>query len=359
MLGTILGIFIFIVLAGAVSLTCWLGYKKREHNDEIYAQQRNEEKKLQNKYEYTSNEPTEEEMQKVASKLAELEKQKKKGLGMWLALGLSVVSLVAFCIVPFSIKRVDATQVAVVKVWGEAQDVRTSGTHFDNYISTSYVYYPINTQEIKEEIQAYSQDAQSMTAQLVVQYKIQADKVINITKEYGDNEMLKSRIQSIAEERAKSVLSKKQAMAIIETRSQLPADILQEMNGAFDNYYVTIVNVVMNDISFSEAFEQAVENKMIAEQEQLKAEYEKQKKITEAEALLEVAKKEAEASIEKSKGDAEALKIMQEAWDSLSADVKQAMLQQMAIEKWNGQMPETLVGTDFLEWLMGIIGSNP
>lgn len=268
------------------------------------------------------------------------------------------ISLICFIIVPFSIRVVEANEVAVVKYWGEAKEIRTSGTHFNDYISSSYVYYPISIQQIDNEIQAYSQDAQAMTAKLVVQYKVQADKVINITKEYGDNEVLKTRIQSIAEEKVKSVLSKKQAMAIIETRATLSSDILTAMEGAFDSYYVVVTNVVINDISFSEAFEQAVENKMIAEQDQLKAEYEKQKKITEAEALLEVAKKEAEASIEKSKGDAEALKIMQEAWDNLSTEVKEVMLKQLAIESWNGQLPDTMVGTDFIEWLMGAITST-
>jgi len=268
------------------------------------------------------------------------------------------IALICFIIVPFSIRVVQANEVAVVKCWGEAKEIRTSGTHFNDYISSSYVYYPISIQQIENEIQAYSQDAQAMTAKLVVQYKIQADKVINITKEYGDNEVLKTRIQSIAEEKVKSVLSKKQAMAIIETRATLSSDILTAMEGAFDNYYIVITNVVINDISFSEAFEQAVENKMIAEQDQLKAEYEKQKKITEAEALLEVAKKEAEASIEKSKGDAEALKIMQEAWDNLSTEVKEVMLKQLAIESWNGELPDTMVGTDFIEWLMGAITST-
>lgn len=268
------------------------------------------------------------------------------------------ISLIFFIIVPFSIRVVEANEVAVVKYWGEAKEIRTSGTHFNDYISSSYVYYPISIQQIDNEIQAYSQDAQAMTAKLVVQYKVQADKVINITKEYGDNEVLKTRIQSIAEEKVKSVLSKKQAMAIIETRATLSSDILTAMEGAFDSYYVVVTNVVINDISFSEAFEQAVENKMVAEQDQLKAEYEKQKKITEAEALLEVAKKEAEASIEKSKGDAEALKIIQEVWDNLSTEVKEVMLKQLAIESWNGQLPDTMVGTDFIEWLMGAITST-
>lgn len=261
--------------------------------------------------------------------------------------------IISFIFVPFSIRTIDATQVVVVKHWGEAQETRQSGTHFDFWVAKEYVYYPITTQEINEQIEAYSQDAQSMTASLVVQYKINTSQVVEITKQYGDNETLKARIQSIAEERVKSVLSRKQAMAIIETRATLSADIVEAMDGAFDKYYVSISNVVINDITFSQAFESAVEQKMIAEQEQLKAEYEKQKKITEAEALLEVAKKEAQASIEKSKGDAEALQIMQEAWDSLSTEVKEVMLKQLAIERWDGKLPQTMVGDEFLTWLLG------
>lgn len=271
---------------------------------------------------------------------------------------LGSLFILTFIIVPFSTRTIDATEVAVVKVWGEAKEVRESGTHFDFWISRTYVNYPITTQEINEKIEAYSQDAQSMSASLVVQYKLDTTRIINITKEYGNNEVLKARIQSIAEERVKSVLSRKQAMAIIETRATLSAEILQAMEGVFDRYYITITNVVINDIVFSQAFENAVEQKMIAEQEQLRAEYEKQKKITEAEALLEVAIKDAQAAVEKSRGDAEALTIMQEAWDSLSTEVKEVMLKQQAIEKWNGEMPQTLVGNDFIEWLFGNITST-
>lgn len=82
------------------------------------------------------------------------------------------------------------------------------------------------------------------------------------------------------------------------------------------------------------------------------------KELIKAEQALEVAKKEAEASIEKSKGEAEALKIMQDAWDALSGEVKDAMLKQMAIEKWDGHLPETMVGDEFIKELMGFISSK-
>jgi hypothetical protein len=64
--------------------------------------------------------------------------------------------------------------------------------------------------------------------------------------------------------------------------------------------------VVLTNIDFSDAFEQTVEDKMIAEQQKLKAEYEKQTAIVNAEKELEVAKLQAQAKLEKAKADAEA-----------------------------------------------------
>lgn len=276
-----------------------------------------------------------------------------------LSIILSAGCLLLFIFIPFSIKQVSTGEIAVVKVWGNAQYTRSAGIHFDNWISNKYVVYNIKTQEVKQTIPAYSQDAQTLDVTMSVQYRVQANNVLLITEKFGSNEALEQRILAVVNDRTKSVMSSKQAMTIIETRQTLSSDIVTAIGDLLEQYYVDIVNIMVTDVCFSEAFENAVEEKMISEQKQLQAEYEKQRKITEAEAALEVAKKEAEASIEKSKGDAEALKIMQEAWDALSSEVKEVMLQQMAIERWNGELPDTMVGTEFLEWLMGAINTTP
>jgi hypothetical protein len=63
---------------------------------------------------------------------------------------------------------------------------------------------------------------------------------------------------------------------------------------------------VLTNIDFSDAFEKTVEDKMIAEQEKLKAEYEKETAIVNAEKELEVAKLDAQAKLEKAKAEAAA-----------------------------------------------------
>lgn len=278
------------------------------------------------------------------------------------------VCVLAFIFVPFSFTQIDTGEVAVVKVWGEAKEVKGEGLNFDLWVSTRYVKYDLKTQEIKSDVSAYSQDAQSMTASLTVQFSVQADKVLEINKQYGTLDVLTERIKAVAEEKTKVVLASSSAMSLIETRGDLSANVEQAIKDSVTQYYIDVNMVVVTDITFSEAFENTVEDKMIAEQEKLKAEYEKEKAIIQAEQQLEVAKKEAEAQLEKAKkeaeskeliaeADAKALQIVKDAWDAIPEDVRAIMLQEMAIEQWNGELPDTMVGDDFIQWLMGAIKS--
>lgn len=220
---------------------------------------------------------------------------------------VAVIGLLGIIIVPSSFHTVEAGQVAVVKHLGEAKKVRTAGTYFDLWITEKYEYYDAKVQNMSIITQAYSKDAQTMDIAMTVQYRIDEGKVIDIANQYGTIDMLANRIESIATEKTKATLSSYSAMNIIETRSTISPLVENTIKAAVDEEYcVEIVAVVLTNIDFSEAFEKTVEDKMIAEQEKLKAEYEKATAIVNAEKELEVAKLQAQAKIEKAKADAEA-----------------------------------------------------
>ena len=218
-----------------------------------------------------------------------------------------VIGLIGIILVPPSFHTVEAGQVAVVKHLGEAKKVRTAGTYFDFWITETYEYYDAKVQNMDIKTQAYSKDAQTMNISMNVQYRIDENKVIDIANQYGTIALLANRIESIATEKTKATLSSYSAMNIIETRSTISPLVEETIKSAVDEEYcVEIVAVVLTNIDFSEAFEKTVEDKMIAEQEKLKAEYEKATAIVNAEKELEVAKLEAQAKIEKAKADAQA-----------------------------------------------------
>lgn len=243
-----------------------------------------------------------------------VETSKKRKAGLVGLIIVAIISALTLTFVPASIHQIEAGEVAVVKVWGDAKEVRTAGIHFDFWVSHKYDIYDCKVQQTTVTTQTYSSDGQTMDVELVIQYQIQQENAMKIATNYGGLEMLESRIETVSIEKMKSVLSQKQAMTIIETRREVSPDVENAIRNAITNdYFVNIVSVVLTDISFTDAFEKTVEDKMIAEQEKLKAEYEKQKAIIQAEQALEVARLDAEAKLAEAEGEANALQTIAKA----------------------------------------------
>lgn len=235
-----------------------------------------------------------------------------------IALILAIVLCITFLIIPFSFHTVQTGNIAVVKHLGKVTKVRDAGTHYDFWLTNKYIKYDTKVREITIEDMAYSSDAQQMTLNIKFQYQIMPDKVTDITSSYGSLKALETRIQSIVTEKTKSTLSSYTAMNIIANRSSLSPkveDVVKKTLG--DEYFVSVVNVAITNIDFSDAFEGAVEDKMIAEQKKLKAEYEAEAKIVSAEATAK-------------------------ANELLERSLTDKILQEMYINKWNGQLPQVV-----------------
>lgn len=311
-----------------------------------------------------------------------------RSIGGTLLVVVCVALVIAFLAVPFSIRTVDTGEIAVVKQLGEAKYTRTAGAHFDFWMTKSYTRYDTKVQNVDVMTSAYSSDAQTMDIAMTLQYQIIEDHVIDIAREYGTLDVLQNRIQSIAIEKTKSVLSSYKAMDIIADRATMSPLVEQAIKEAIgEKYFVIVSTVVLTNIDFSDAFEKAVEDKMIAEQNQLKQEYENTAKINAAEAdkqsaikaqeakaeadriaaaaKIEIAKSEAEALLTQARAEADALNIqtiqvakmlgLTEIVDGKeqiksNLTIEEAQLIKSYIkyvkymESWDGVLPDTVVG---------------
>ena len=231
---------------------------------------------------------------------------------------LALIFALALAVVPFSIHIVNTGEVAVVKYLGEAQSVKRAGMHFDLWFISQYDIYDSKVQNVEMATSAYSSDAQTMNIQMTLQYQISTENTISIAEQYGSLDALRSRIEAIAVEKTKSVLSSYKAMDIISDRASMSPRVEEAIKNAItDEYFVTVSTVVLTNIDFSDAFEKAVEEKMIAEQKKLQAEYENEMKIAEAEA-------EAKAAIQKAEGEAQAKLIAAEAERASQVELSRA-----------------------------------
>ena len=289
------------------------------------------------------------------------------GVGAGITGVIGALLVIAFIIVPFSFHTVNTGELAVVRHLGKITDVREAGTNFDLWFVNKYEKYDTKVQNVDILTAAYSSDAQTMEVTMTLQYQIMPDKVIDIATQYGSLEVLQSRIQSIAIEKTKAVLSSYKAMDIIAQRASISPAVEDAIKDAIgEEYFVKVNTVVLSNIDFSNAFEQAVEDKMIAEQAKLKADYENEKKVAAAEADAAAKLKEAQAQIEIAQAaadaklkealaqkaiaeaEAEALLIKAEAEaaaNKIIADsVTQELLDKILAENWDGKLPDTYVG---------------
>lgn len=262
---------------------------------------------------------------------------------------VGAILVVAFLIVPFSFHTVNTGEIAVVKNMGKITHVRDAGTNFDLWFINKYQKYDTKVQNVDINTAAYSSDAQTMEVAMTLQYQIMADKVIDIATQYGSLEILQNRIQSIAIEKTKAVLSSYKAMNIIAERAQISPAVEEAIKNAIgEEYFVKVNTVVLSNIDFSDAFEAAVEDKMIAEQTKLKADYENQTKVALAAAEAEAQLKKAQAEIDIAKAEAEAKKIAAEgeaaANKIITDSITNELLEKILAERWNGELPDTYVG---------------
>lgn len=207
-----------------------------------------------------------------------------------------IVLAIAFLAVPFSIRTVDAGEIAVVKEMGKIIDTREAGTHFDFWMTRSYEKYDTKVRQLDITTQSYSNDKQTMDVAMTVQYQVKPDSVKEIARTYGGITALEGKIQSIAVERTKAMLSSYTADKIIMERGTVSEAVSTSIETAVgDNYHVDITMVALTNIDFSDAYEQAVEAKMIAEQAKLQKDYENQAKEAAAKTEAEVKKLQADA----------------------------------------------------------------
>lgn len=217
---------------------------------------------------------------------------------------VSVAGLALMILIPPSFHQVEAGQVAVVKSLGKIVGTRNPGTYFDFYLVNDYTYFDTTIQKLDVETISYSSDAQTMDIQMTIQYKIDPTKAETILTEFITMQSLTDRIEKVADDNVKTVLSQYTAMEIIETRATISPEVETVIKNEVDEkYYVTVTAVNLTNIDFTEEFEKSVEDKVIAEQQ-------KEAAITKAEQELEVAKLTAQAKIEAARGDAESQKII-------------------------------------------------
>lgn len=184
--------------------------------------------------------------------------------------------------------------------------------------------------ENKVELSTSTKDMQIVNnIKVSVNYQIDSMKVVDLYKKVGIkyNETV---LEPAIQETIKAVISKYTAEELVTKRSDISLDISNTLNEKINEYGISSVAVAINNFDFSEAYNQAIENKAVAEQE-----------VQTSRNQLEKSRVEAEKKIIGAEATNRANELLKQ-------NVTDEVLMKQFIEKWDGKLPATYVGEDIL-----------
>ena len=262
-------------------------------------------------------------------------------LGLGILAGL-VVAYVLFT----SWYQVDQGERAVVLRFGEIVGESGPGLHFKlPWVDTVSMITVQNQNKRYSNLEAYSRDQQPADLTVSVTYVVADPSAVY--SQYGD---LEGAVMRLIDPRltagVKTIFGQYDAARAIQERAALNNDFDTAVTSAINGGPINIISVQIENIDFSDAYEQSVEQRMLAQVEIQKRE--QNLRTTEVEAQIAKTKAEGEAEAIRLRGEAEASAIRARA-DALRANADLVQLQ--AVEKWDGKLPTTMVPSSAMPFI--------
>lgn len=181
--------------------------------------------------------------------------------------------------------------------------------------------FPIKQLRADGKAESFSSDLQNITVSFAVLYRIPETQVVSLFREYK-GEPYYALIEPRIQEAIKQVAAVYRAENLVKNREQVKEAVLKTLRSSIGDL-INIADLLITNIDLSDQLEQAIEQKVVREQEALAKQFE-----------LEREKKEAEITIVKAEAEARAVQIKGEALKT-SPEVIQFEI----ARKWDGKAP--------------------
>ena len=253
------------------------------------------------------------------------------------ALGISKVvrwSFLLFCVLvgwsilsPFAV--VPAGSRGVMTTFGKpSDDTYSEGLHFRIPLVQKMNLMDVRILKNEGEGDAASMDLQQVRAKVAVNFHLDPNVVAKAFKEIGQSteEIALNILEPARPEAVKAITAQFTAEQLITKRTEVRDKIAVLLREKLSRHGIILDEFAIINFSFSPSFTSAIEAKVNAEQEKLKAERD----------LMRI-RVEAEQKVTSAKAEAESLRLQRQ---EVSSDV----LALRTIEKWDGHLPQVTGG---------------
>jgi regulator of protease activity HflC (stomatin/prohibitin superfamily) len=240
----------------------------------------------------------------------------------------NIAIILAAAIAVTGCTQVDNGNAAVKTYYGQAEQKSYGpGLYWYNPWSTDII--SMNTQQNKwgDKTETYTKDVQKADVTFVLNYHLSGDRAHvmyqRVGTDWADNILPQATVETIKDE-----LGRVDAVTLVATRGDVAQRIYMKLRAKLARQDVVLDSFDLTDISYTQAFEHAVEQKQVAVQAA----------ITAKNQTVQV-QEEANQAVIAAKGKAEALSITSTA---LKGDPK--LIEYEAIKKWDGTLPTYMTG---------------
>lgn len=263
--------------------------------------------------------------------------KRNMSVGKWIS--TAIIVIIVLIVGSNSYAQVEYGHVGLYKTFGKLNDnVLAPGMHFK--IPFVQTVIQVNTQVTKTETDttASSKDLQPVSTHVAVNYSVNKESAYNLMNNIGgnyDTVIINPAVQEIVKE----VTARYQAEELIAKRDVVAGEISEHLTSRLAKYDLIVNEINIVNFKFSDAFNQSIEAKQVAQQQALKASND-----------LKRIQIEAQQKIAQAEAEAEALKLKKQEVTPELVQLKQIEVQEKALEKWDGKLPQVTGGaTPFID----------
>ena len=183
------------------------------------------------------------------------------------------------------------------------------------------------TRKMTAKTSTYTSDVQTAELEYTFTYDLNPNNVHSLYEQKGLDYESKI-IVPILSDVMKDVIGKWQAQDLVSNRDKARLDIVKNLNERLDKRYFQNFTFQFINIDYSDKFEGAIEDKVIAEQKAQEA-VNNTRRVTE----------EANQKVISAKAEAEAMEIKAEALAK-----NKGLTEYEAVQKWDGHLPQYMLG---------------
>ena len=203
----------------------------------------------------------------------------------------------------------------------------TEGIHIVTPFISKIVNMDVKTQKNTYTTSVYTKDIQQARISYVTNYNLQPSNAHKMYREVG-SDYINVILIPVLEGTIKDVIGKWNAQDLVANREKATTEILHKLQSQLADKYIDVTDFQMVEIKYSDVFEKAIESKVTAEQEALKA---KNKTVQ--------VQEEARQKLISAEAEPKSMSIR-----ATALTQNKALVEYEAVQKWDGKLPTYTLG---------------